>query len=220
MAKTSREQSTFTRSLRCPLCGKFLWYAHDYLDGVRIDGIRFGPLKDPAAMSQCPKCQGFWFVYERELRFDIIEGDRTTEVAASQTMTLDNAGGSSALRRKKEVSHEWSSQLEVAVEESSTRQNGIQIGTKDVASLSAIAENALKVNYRTSEESRRTYTETFDFDVPPGVVRTVTFTFKRIWQHGVLCTAAQDGTVVECPYRVIDGFELDVQQADSAQAPG
>jgi hypothetical protein len=215
-ADNTAEQTTFTRNMRCPLCGKFLWYSHDYLDGRRVDGIRFGPLKDPAAMSQCPKCGGLWFVYERELQFEIVEGDRTTEVAAEQTMTLDNLQGSSPLRRRKEVSQEWNTQLEITVEESSTRQNGIQIGTKDVASFSAIAENALKVNYRTIEESRRKYTETFEFEVPVGVIRTVTFTFQRIWQHGVLRTEAQDGTVVECPYRVISGFELDVKQIDSS----
>lgn len=215
MAESSAEQKTFTQKMRCPLCGKFLWYSHDYLNGRRVDGIRFRPLDDPAAMSQCPKCDGLWYAYEPDLKFEVVEGERVPEVAAEQTMTLDNLHGRSTLRRQKEVSEEWSTQLEISVENTSTDHKGAQIGVKDLASYSVVAENALKVSYRTVDQHRRTYTESFEFEVPVGVLRVVTFTFKRIWQHGVLRAEGRGGETVEIPYRVVNGYELDVRQTDS-----
>lgn len=217
MSDTTPEQDLWSRTSHCPSCGKFIWYTHQYVDGRRVDGLRFGPLKDPAAMSECPKCKFRWFVYERRLTVDIVEGERTSEVVAEQVMKLDNSAGSSPLRRTKEIKEEWSRHLEVDRETSTKEQEGLVIGQKDVVAFSLLAENALKVNYRTVEETRRTYTETFAFEVPAGVVRTVTFTFRQIWQHGTVRGHGPDGTVVECPYRVVDSIELDVKQVDETR---
>jgi hypothetical protein len=48
----------------------------------------------------------------------------------------------------------------------SASESKMTVGKADVATISAMAQNALKVSYRIGQESRKTYTEEIPFDAP------------------------------------------------------
>lgn len=166
-------------------------------------------------MAECPKCQRRWFIYNRAMLVSVVELGRESELAAEQTLVLDNLGGVSTLNRTRTVNYEWSKSLSMSVEGTQTEETGFEVGKKDVATLSSMASNAVKTTYQVTQEERKTYTEELSFEVPPGIRRDVTLTFRRIWQLGIVKMSDEAGDPVDIPYRVAVELEMDVAQSDT-----
>ena len=64
------------------------------------------------------------------------------------------------------------------------------------------AEAAIKSSYAITKGTKETLTREFNFEVPPGTRRVVSFNYAQLWQHGVARLHAGDGVVAEIPYKV------------------
>lgn len=210
----SKQHTDWKRNSRCPICNKFSLYVRDYVDGKEVTAWRFSAIEDASAIEECPKCNGRWFVYDRQMVVEVVEDNRELEVAYSDEFVLDNLNGRSTLHRKKTIGQQWTQVLDLSTEETSAHEASLTLGN-DVMSLSAMAQNAVKTAYKISEEQTRTYSEELEFDVPAGVRRRVTLTYKRVWQHGRLLLRREDEGSLEFPFKVLVSMELDVRQDDS-----
>ena len=213
--KLSKETKRWDRSSRCPHCRKFIWYTRDFVDGVEHSSLRLRPLKDPAAIQQCPRCDGRWFAYDRSGLVDVVEGERDSELVSSREIVMDNSKGTTSMVRTKTITEEWSRTYELTLEEGAVRETSITLGKSGVAGVSAMAQNALKTTYSIGQESRRSYSEEIPFDVPPGVRQVVTLTFRRIWQHGTLRVVDSNGEPEDVPYKVVVDLDMDMARVDA-----
>lgn len=210
----SKQYAEYQRNSRCPHCNKFLWWSRDYVNGKEVKPLRFTPPKDPAAVAECPKCHGRWFIYEQARTIEVREGSREDEVAYQDEILLDNSRGASPMKRKQTITREWTETLEIELENSETSEVTAKIGG-DVASLQAMAQNALKSTYRLSQTETKTFSDELEFEVPAGVRRRVILTFKRVWQHGVLELRSKEGEpATEVPYKLVVGLKFDMAFED------
>ena len=111
------------KSNRCPRCGRHIWYTRQFSNGREDKKLRFGPLRDPAAIEQCPKCNGRWFAYDQSTLIDVVEGDTSSEVVSSRDIVMDNSKGTTSMTRTKTISQEWSQSYELSVEEGTVSES-------------------------------------------------------------------------------------------------
>ncbi|PZS32447.1 MAG: hypothetical protein DLM58_09790 [Pseudonocardiales bacterium] len=210
----SDNQRKWKTTSTCPLCGKRLWATREYVDGHEVKGINFSESRDEAAVSECGQCKGRWAIYKRDMLIEVIEGRRESAPAFTEEFTLDNTRGRSNLKRTKSITHEWSTEIEVGESTAATDESSVRLGGK-VLDIGSVATNTLSSNYKVDKTESRTFSESVDFEVPPGTCRLVTLTFRHIWQLGEIRLTDDDGAQLDIPYKVSVGFELDVRQDDS-----
>jgi hypothetical protein len=209
--KRSEGYDEFKRRSHCPRCHKYILFTRTF----EFDGTKkrvFTEPKDPAAVAECPKCDGRWFVFDRPSKLEAIETATTTEVDSRQEIHLDNSRGTSPLQRKVTISREWTQTLTIGAEVSESGELGAGIGTEPLT-LSAKVAQAVKATYSISQEQKRTYSDEVQFEVPPGVWRTAVLTFQRVLQHGVMRLSDDDGDR-EFPFSFVANLSLDVAQED------
>ena len=93
----SKEQTKFSLTNKCPLCGKFIFRVVFFKD----DGTRFSPFTfmwnlDRSAVAECPKCHQRWPVFatsppamSKQLHIgDIIETVRSEEPLGEEQRLL------------------------------------------------------------------------------------------------------------------------------------
>jgi len=132
----------------------------------------------------------------------------------SREVHMDNARGTTPMLRTKTITQDWSQTYELSVEEGAVSESSIGVGKGGVATISAMAQNALKTTYRIGQETRKTYTEEIPFDVPPGKRQVMTLTFRRIWQHGILRVVDPNGETKDVPFKVVVDVEMDMVRKD------
>lgn len=198
---------------RCPFCNKYSLIWPDYVNGVKVP-FRWTPPKDPSTMTECPKCSRRWFVWQQDVQAELIEQGSETQIVAEQEFVLDNRRGVSPMVRTRTVTQEWAQTVTIGSEETQSVETGFQIGKKDVANFTSLASNAIKTNYHVNQEMRRTYSEELPFEVPPGVERTVTLRFRRVWRFGVVRLKDEEGEAQEIPFRVSTDLDMDMAYDD------
>lgn len=212
MFERSELQKGLERNNKCPRCNKLIFFAHTYEFGGQKRRTVTNP-KDPAAIAECPRCHRRWFFFERPVTFEILEGERTTEVAFTEDMILDNSKGATPLMRNRSISREWAKTISLESERTDTKQAKFGLSSQGI-SLESMAEQAIRSKYARSEEQSQTFTDDLQFEVPPGTKRRVVLTFNHNWQHGKLVLVKPEDDPVEIPYRIVDGLTLDVAQED------
>lgn len=211
--RLSWAQQQLGKAGRCPFCKRISLIFPDYVDGVRAP-LSWHPPKDPSTMTECPKCGRRWFVWQQEVQAELVEHGSETQVVAEQKFVLDNRRGVSPLVRTRTVTQEWAQSVNIGSEETESVETGFQIGKKDVASFTSMVSNAIKTSYHVNQDMRRTYSEELPFEVPPGVERTVTLRFRRVWHFGVVRLKDEEGEVHETPFRVSTNLDMDMAQED------
>jgi DNA-directed RNA polymerase subunit RPC12/RpoP len=212
MPEKSALQKAWERSNQCPHCGRSTLLTHTYEYGGEKRRTFTNP-KDPAAVAECPRCHGRWFFFERPVTIEVVEDLRTTEVASTDEMVLDNSKGRTPLKRSQSISREWTQTVAVEQERTDGTQTKFGLAAQGV-SLETMAEQAVRSKYSISETQKLTRTDELQLDVPAGTKRRLVMTFKRTWQHGKLVLTPADGDPVEVPYKVVADVTLDVAQVD------
>jgi phage FluMu protein Com len=212
----SKEEEYFTWRLRCPRCKKFLLYDRTYEPNGRVRRI-FKPT-DPASLSECPRCHQRWFFYKQPDEIEVLETHQSTDELRREEIELDNSRGVSELKRTRSVSEEWTQSYTLEREE--TMSAGVKgtFGVDGGPKVEVTAEQALKERFAISEQKKRTFAEEISFEVPPGVVRKVTLTFKRTWQHGTIRLTPPGESPVEVPFKVVAALQMDITQVDEMAA--
>lgn len=213
--RLSTEQKKWQTSNCCPHCGKFLFATREFVDGHERTGIHFSVPKDESAVSECMRCGHRWPIYEREGSIEVLEGGRESVFAYSEEFTLDNSNGRSPLRRTKSISQVWQHIVEIGMDQTQAREEGLKFGPKAL-SVTTVARNTLSSTYKITSSETKTFTDTLDFDVPPNTARKVVLTYNRVWQIGVIkLTTHEDGPQIVVPYRLVIGLAFDVAQHDT-----
>ena len=76
------------------------------------------------------------------------------------------------------------------------------------ANLQLKLEQAVHETISATDEVEKSFEQSFEVTVPPGMLQTVTLTWKKIWQVGYI-KLLLDGHHVEVPYRVLEGIDYD-----------
>lgn len=209
----SRDFEEYNKHNRCPRCGKTIFHSRMFVDGRAKKGINFGAPKDNSTVFQCPKCGGEWLAYQRDAIIEVLEGERQSVVAFSEEFTLDNSRGRSAFKRTKSISHEWSQAIELSTDETQSEEFGFKIGNA-AANINTVAKSILSSNYKISQTETKTYSDSLEFEVPAGVSRHVTLSFKRVWQSGRIHLNYESEAGIFVPFKIVVGLEMDVTQED------
>ncbi len=244
----SPEHSRFSRSNRCPLCKAFpIVPSYSKPDGTSISRLTLLPMMDRSALARCSRCNGQWPVFKQgrvpvstapaaappaqapvaapappahpaptEVR--IVETERTVEDYYTELMELDNLRGTTALTREVTINEKWTESYVVEAERARTLSGGGELGLGRIATLKVSAEQAITRKYSASQSMERTYTDKITIEVPARTKRVVSFIYRRVWQNGIIVTAA-DGAEVEIPFKAAVDLNLDLAQEDSTE-PG
>ena len=154
-------------------------------------------------------------MWEREQVLEVFETGRETAPTHTQDFVLDNRSGRSILRRTKSIEHGWTQTFELGQEHTAVNEAGAKLSVAGME-FGALARNTVASNYRVSSTQTQVFRDALEFEVPPGVLRTVTLGFKNIWQCGsVLLRDTSGCEVARAPFRVVVGVDLDVSQHDS-----
>lgn len=206
------EQLYFETASRCPRCRRLLLYSRTYEYGGKVKRIRTP--RDPAALAECPRCNGRWFYYEQPTVTEFVETHQTVEVIRTEEMHFDNVRATSPLRRTDTVTEEWAQSYDLEVEQTAAEGTKLSLGLEKGPSVDVTAEQSLKQRFAISEQKRRTFTQEIPIEVPPGVKRTVILTFKRIWQHGTISLRPAEGPSITMPFKVVINVRMDQAQVD------
>lgn len=236
----SKQQTKLLLTHRCPACRAAMIGRRkpDYFkgDGTRIAApfnvlILLTLLWDRSAVAECPQCHQRWSVFHRSepsaprqqeldtLRVDaIVETSRSEELLGEEQRIVDNSKSAIALERRFTVTKEWSQFCTLEHETTRDIAGGLAIGVPgvpNVASITASAKEIVTAHYAISEETKRTYTEEITLRIPAKTKLTVNFSWKRIWQHGVIKVYDEKGMLHELQFKVAVGLTFDQAQVDA-----
>lgn len=221
----SKEQSSFQFTSKCPRCNRWPIIPNYFKeDGTRIPALTLLPLMDQGAIAECTKCHQRWSVFAAsqssvsspEYEVDFIETKRTEEPIGEEQRTIDNSKSSIQLTRRFAVSKEWSQSYSIEYEKASANKQQLNIGLNQGvdAGIQSVAEDSLKERYSISSGSKQTYTEEITLSVPANTNLRVVFSWKRIWQQGLLILKNRSGQKIELPFQIAVGVTFDQTQID------
>lgn len=176
-----------------------------------------------SVVAKCPKCETKWPVFSggkklpetlKQTHQEIKETHRSEEEIGAEKREIDNAKSSIELERRFTVTKEWSKSF--IIEEEKGRKTGaeLSVGLSETASIKATAEEAIRLKYIRTEDTKQIYTEEIVLKVPANTKLLVVLNWKRIWQHGIITLHDEMGGVSEWPFKLMVGVTFDQTQVD------
>jgi hypothetical protein len=196
-------------------------------DGTALSAGQHMGLLPKEAIAECRSCGRRWPVFKgasaamiegaREESVETIETERSVEPHHTDPLELDNLAGTSPLNHTVTISQEWTQSVELNTEKAKVENTTSGAELPGVGTFGRKAESAVKSTYSVSEGTKKMLTREFSFEVPPGTKRVVSFTYARVWQHGLARVANPDGAVAEIPFKVAVDMTVNVAQRDTKQ---
>lgn len=193
-------------------------------DGTEIAIGTIGFRRD--VVLECHDCTHRWNMYSKsnpirpnKLEFvSIIETHRSEEILGIDQRIIDNSKSTSKTTRKFTVSREWSKSYSIQHENTQVNGTELNLGVKlpeiEIANIKLTSQETLKSQYSISEGKKETYTEEVQVEVSGYKKLNVIFTWKGIWQHGVIKFRHQDNTEFYVPFKVAVEVTFDQSQID------
>ncbi len=228
----SEEHKTFLSSgYKCPNCNKTL------LNRAGISTVKFYS-KDGTKMNiftasfrgeiaECPHCGHRWNLYAKSSPIitpnkleivNIIETHRSEEILGEEKRLIDNSRSTSKTTRRFTVSREWSKSYSIQYENTQVNGTELNLGLKlpetELANLKITSQETLNKQYSITEGTTENYTEEVEIEVPGSKKLKIIFTWKRIWQHGIIKFQDQNNQVFDVPFQVAVGVTFDQTQID------
>jgi hypothetical protein len=211
---------------KCSKCGNRLLYlgpagVNFYSsDGNRIPFWRVA-LRG-AELAECSNCFHRWRVYSRSQPvasekleiLGIIETARSEEVFGVDRRLIDNSKSSTKLTRRFSVSKEWAKTYSIEYEKAFVDGAEFNVELSEVFSIKASSEETLRKQYALSEETKETYLEEVEIEVPSFTKLSLIFQWKRIWQHGFIRLQIQNNKEIKIPCQIVVGVTFDQLQID------
>ncbi|MBD2358738.1 hypothetical protein H6G41_29785 [Tolypothrix sp. FACHB-123] len=228
----SEEYKKFLSSgYKCFKCNKTLLNRLGFInakfyskDGTEIALATVGFRRD--VVLECPDCNHRWNMYGKSNPIrpnklevvSIIETHRSEEILGIDQRIIDNSKSTSKTTRKFTVSKEWSKSYSIQYENTQVNGTELNLGVKlpeiEIANIKLTSQETLKSQYSISEGKKETYTEEVQVEVSGYKKLKVFFTWKRIWQHGVIKFRHQDNTEFDVPFQVAVEVTFDQSQID------
>jgi hypothetical protein len=127
-------------------------------------------------------------------------------------MTIDNHA-KTTIRRKITNTEEWAQSYVIEREKARTSGHKIDFSAGGLG-IAANMDEALKSRYSVSEETKRTYTDQVDIEVPPLTRVQVDFIYRLVWQHGIMKMITERDGEIEVPFRVAIRLDRNIVQHD------
>lgn len=132
----------------------------------------------------------------------IEEAERFSEPLGDEVRVIDNSRSGSVTERKIVVSRQWSQSVALDTEKATEIGGDINAKLPLGLGFSASAKQSIKRRYAISEESSRTYSEEVTINVQPWTRSTVTFSWRQVWQKGIVVGRSDNGFEVRAPFEV------------------
>lgn len=195
-------------------------------DGTKIKSSSLKLLLDRNIVVECPSCGYRWNWYgesnpviPNKLEFVYIkETHRSEEILGTEKRLIDNSKSRSKTTRKFTIGREWSKSYSIQYENTQVKGTELNLGIKlpeiDLGSIKVTSEETLRKEYSISEEKKENYTEEVEFEVSEFNKLNIIFSWKRIWQYGIIKFRNQDNTEFDIPFKVAVGVTFDQSQID------
>lgn len=141
----------------------------------------------------------------------LVESRREEELIGQDTpRRCDNRKSKSEAKFTIRASRAWRRQYTVQTENIRTEGNTTSIGLNKIitANLQLTLQQAIHESFSATDELVRTFEQSFEVTVPPGVLQIVILAWKKIWQIGYV-ELLVDGIRVEVPFRVLIDIDYD-----------
>jgi hypothetical protein len=217
----SPEQRRFKWTNTCPMCRRLLWAPHYFRpDGIRISAWTFLSSMDKRTVANCPKCGGTWPVFVLGVSphkrptagapiqvLGVTETHRSEEPIGTDAHRMGDTSRAVRQTRTFRVTREWNRTVSVGQHDNHGINGSIQFGPNWLA-VKASLEQALERTYDFSVSRREEFGEEISVEIEAGADVTIMFTWKRIWQHG-LVHVLTGGHRVDVPFRMTVGVTFD-----------
>ncbi len=175
-----------------------------------------------AELAECPNCSYRWRIYSKTLPLiadtievlGITESERSEEPLGVDRRLIDNSKSSTKLTRRFSISKEWTKTYTIEYEKSQVDGTQFNIGVNESVGFQASSEETIRKQYSISEEEKETYLDEVEVEVPGFTKLSLSFQWKRIWQHGLIRLCAQNDKEICIPFRVAVGITFDQLQID------
>lgn len=132
----------------------------------------------------------------------IEEAERFSEPLGNEVRVIDNSRSSSPTERKITVSRQWSQSVALDVEKTTELGGSLDVKLPLSLGFSTSATRSVKRKYAISEEVVRTYSEEVTIKVLPETHTTVTFSWRQVWQKGIVVGRNTHGLELRTPFEV------------------
>lgn len=214
----SKEEKKYMRTQKCPYCGGYVLWPHYY----KSNGKRtIFALRD---FTECTKCNRRWPRYDNVSIssstqvvgvLDVVEVDRIEEPLGDEIRTIDNSASDITVTRVLRATKDWMQSYSVDAEQTKVTGQGLEIGSKEIGSFKASAEDTLRRKYSLSNEVRQTFSEEIGLTVPARTKIRLTIQWKRIWQRGYVRIQHEPDRIIEVPFQMAVGLTFDQSQVDA-----
>lgn len=142
----------------------------------------------------------------------VSEAARSEEEVGLDRRLIDNSASSISVKRRFSIAKEW--MVSYVVESEASRSSGVSIGLGELAKISGAADNAIRERYSISGSEKRMHEEEVTIEVPAKTKVSVVFSWKLIWQHGMVSLTDCKGEMLSIPYKLSQGLTFDQRQID------
>lgn len=154
----------------------------------------------------------------------IEEAERFSEPLGEEVRVIDNSASASTTERKVTVSREWSQAISLDLEKVTDFDGRISAKLPFTIGFDASAKRSIRRKYAISETTTRRYAEEVTLSVQPYTCSTVTFSWRQVWQRGVVVGRNASGVELRAPFELklhptFDQRQEDEKSANPAQDP-
>lgn len=154
----------------------------------------------------------------------IEEAARFSEPLGEEVRVIDNSRSTSTTERKVTVSREWSQSISLDMEKATDIDGRLSAKLPFALGFDASAKRSIRRKYAVSETTRRTYAEEVTLTVNSSTLSTVTFSWRQVWQRGVVVGRNKDGVELRAPFELklhptFDQRQEDVKSATPEDGP-
>jgi hypothetical protein len=206
----------------CPGCGAYqLIHPHYYkADGTR-EGLVAFHFSRKSVFWECRKCKQKWPLEPDSLApsqavgvLDVVEVDRVEEPLGNEIRVIDNSASDITVTRTLRATKDWMQSYTVEAEQARLVGHGLEVGSKEIGTFKANAEETLRRKYSFSNEVRQTFAEEIGLTVPARTKIRLTIHWKRIWQRGFVRIQQGPDRLIEVPFQMAVGLTFDQSQVD------
>jgi hypothetical protein len=148
------------------------------------------------------------------LTIRIVETQRMLEPLGEEIREIDNSKSSIQIERKITTSREWSQSYTVDYENSGSLKGEMSVRLPPISEIKLNAERAIKERYSISESVKRVYSEEVTLTIPAKTKVQVFFSWKYIWQCGMIVINNPNNVEWKVPFRVRLEPTFDQRQVD------
>ena len=144
----------------------------------------------------------------------IEEAERVSEALGDEVRVIDNSRSSSDAERKITLTRQWTQSISLDMERATDLGGSVDAKLPFAIGFSASASQSIKRRYGVAEDVVRTYSEEVTIKVKQKTRSKITFSWRQVWQRGVVVGLDAEGREIRAPFEVKLHPTFDQMQED------